>query len=92
MTWPQRIVLDGWQPKVEGVGERLELVVGARRPKPEGGGELWRGEVRIRVDRWFVRQLCQAIADMQVADRNRIDEELARLASEVAPLTKKPTT
>lgn len=89
MTWPKRLELGGWGPKFEGVGDKLTLVMGCRRPNPSRTDpDLWRGEVRVRVDRWFVRQLCQAIADMQAADRVRINEEFARLSTEVAPLTK----
>jgi hypothetical protein len=90
MTWPKQLDLVAWAPKFEGVGERLTLVVSAGR-KHAGGVYAWRGDVRLSVDRWFVRQIAQAIADMQTADRMRIREELARLDDEVEPLTR-PTT
>ena len=88
MTWPKSLTLRGWAPKFEGCGDDLTLLVEAYRPGPRDGTQVWRGVVRVSVDRWYVRQLAQAIADMQTADRERIQQELDRLDHEVAPLTK----
>lgn len=94
MTFPKRLDLRGWDPRLDGVGERLQLRFGASRAgRHPGDCDSFRGDVVVTVDRWFVRRLVQAIADMQAADRVRINEEIARLTTEIAPLTSsKPTT
>lgn len=92
VSFPKRLKLIALgKPELEGVGEGLTLIFSAYRPaKYARGAETFRGEVRLEVGRYYVRWLAEQIAAMQVRDRERINDELARLSREVAPLLKNP--
>lgn len=88
MTFPKKLRLQGWEPKLEGTGQRLTLLFSFGR-----GQNKWEkaGTAHVEVDRWFIAALCRQIHAMQNVDRARIREELKRLEDEVAPLQRTPT-
>lgn len=93
MTWPATLKLRGWAPKLEGSGSELVLRLEATKPKRRNKyAWSWRGVVLIEVDRYFVRQLAEAVAEMQVRDRERLARETRRLTTEVEPITGKQPT
>lgn len=49
-------------------------------------GRVHSTKLRLKADRYWVRQLAEEIAKMQQRDRERLASEVARITSEVAPL------
>lgn len=86
MTFPKKLHLVAWAPVLEREGDQLELELEAFKETKRGQAASWRGKVRLQVDRVFVRQIAQAIEQMQKRDRERLAREHQRLADEVAPV------
>lgn len=85
MSFPKKIQLVAWAPTLEGEGGDLALELDAFKEGKKGRAS-WRGRLRLKLDRNFVRQIAQAIEQMQKRDRERLTRERERLAYEVAPV------
>lgn len=86
MTLPKKLQLVAWAPILEGEGNGLELELEAFKETKRGTAASWRGRIRLKVDRNFVRQFSLAVEQMHKRDRERLARETERLAYEVAPV------
>ena len=86
MTFPKKLALVAWGPVLEGAGDELALELEAFKETKNGAAASWRGKVRLKIDRGFVRQFSLAVEQMHKRDRERLARELDRLAYEVAPI------
>lgn len=92
MTFPKKLRLVAWAPKLEGEGNHLELIFESYKNPKKKSQKSWRGVLCLEVDRGFVHQVAQAVADMQRRDLERLARELNRIRFEVEPITGKQPT
>jgi hypothetical protein len=86
MTLPKgELKVDGWAPEIHGEGSELEITCTITRKTKTG--KFQRSTLRLKVERYFVRQMAEQLALMQVRDRRRLEREQERLRHEIKPLT-----
>lgn len=86
MTFPKKPTLVAWSPTIQGEGSELHVEFEAFRESRRGGDWLWRGKIRLKIDRHVIREISLAIDEMQKRDRERLAREYQRLLFEVAPV------
>ena len=90
MTMPRAIKLRAWSPAITGEGGELVVKLEAYRERNGKRGDWsWRGNVELKVDRYFVLQLMRQVDEMQKRDRDRLAREHSRLDHEVEPVQRR---
>lgn len=84
MSLPKTLVLNAHAPAIKGCGEDLEVLFTVSRKTRTG--TYHRGQLKLLVGRYAVRILCEEIRQMQERDTERINRQVSRLITELAPL------
>lgn len=84
MAFPKNLTLTAWAPEIEGCGAELEIKWQAIQTTKQG--RQHRTHLKLKVDRFMVRQLMEQVARMQDRDRERLTRETNRLGTELAPV------
>lgn len=86
MALPKNLNLTAWAPEIEGCGAELEIKWQVFQTTKQG--KQHRSLLKLKVDRFMVRQLMEQVARMQDRDRERLATEAGRIHSEIQPLTR----